>query len=1091
MSGLGLPRKRRYSWLPEHHPSAISAISVAQAEDGSIAAVAGTAGGNSDAVTPTTVQGDAEDPTSAPMLPGAGTIATTTPAVAAASPGPTSVAPKTRRRKRMDPETKALLGMRDGSPAPEGSTKSKRGSGGRNEASNGRGAMSAAAEIEYRRKAELDAFAQELMDSSGDDLPVSLESHHRRRELQNPPSPPDQNDTHAQALDRPLTEEELEAARAFMTRLKEDPEAVPEDEPYLNGDAGPYRTEPTYGQDPYAASPARPLGRDPYRATPDADSRHHLAQHADAALLESFRQGPPAPSLPTATAAHARLSGGTNGRSGGGGSRSATPSASAAQPVTRASLSKYVEPNPQLKFTTFPSYTSLGNKAATSYYLKTENTFTGIPGTAAATTVGETTTTDGAQDGSSPTGAAVKGGTIVIHPGSRYLRIGKSTDIYPQSIPHVVARRMRCHASTLRRLRTELLAPGGGAVVPVTTTGDTTRATDLPAVDPANGNERSEAKTDGEADAAEAGTTTPDPVADERETAITHVLEHMDEELRQRLKDAKRRPVSNALSQVISFNSRTQPETILDHNDPYKVEWTDTQGGPPVYTGTAALRIPEAVPAAALTRAQRRQLFDPVATTTSDVSASEVEEAYVTRWPIHRGQFNWADYDSREALLNDLDAIWTAAIEAELGVPRAQFRHYAAVLVIPDLYHRHQVQDLVNLLLNHMGFQRLLIQQESVCVTFGAGISSACIVDIGAQSTSAVCVEDGYCLPTTRVQAQYGGDDLTRAFAVMLERHDFPYAELNLNRAYDWSLLDSLKEQYLTLNEVDITVQVYDFVARVPHRKARKYRFKVYEEPYTAAMALFYPRLLPLLTPYHLPTADPADERSGIVSNHDYSAEEEAPSLAETHSHGLTRFGKIPMILVPSTPPPVATAEETPAVVAPGAEATMTDVTVASTAAANPAAPSQGVTSPRAATPAAAPSAPDEITWRSQSDERAPYTLLPLDRLVTHCISHAGPEDRCKRHYANIILVGGGGVLIPNFAAFLQDRLYRTRPSHLQGIEKIQVLPSPRDMDPRLLAWKGAAVLSKLEIAQELSVSAREWNEIGAKCFKQRLLFFW
>lgn len=34
-------------------------------------------------------------------------------------------------------------------------------------------------------------------------------------------------------------------------------------------------------------------------------------------------------------------------------------------------------------------------------------------------------------------------------------------------------------------------------------------------------------------------------------------------------------------------------------------------------------------------------------------------------------------------------------------------------------------------------------KQESVCATFGAGVSSACVVDIGDQKTAISCVEDG------------------------------------------------------------------------------------------------------------------------------------------------------------------------------------------------------------------------------------------------------------------------------------------------------------------------------------------------------------
>ena len=40
--------------------------------------------------------------------------------------------------------------------------------------------------------------------------------------------------------------------------------------------------------------------------------------------------------------------------------------------------------------------------------------------------------------------------------------------------------------------------------------------------------------------------------------------------------------------------------------------------------------------------------------------------------------------------------------------------------------------------------------KESVCATFGSGLPSACIVDVGDQKTSISCVEDGVSIPNSR-----------------------------------------------------------------------------------------------------------------------------------------------------------------------------------------------------------------------------------------------------------------------------------------------------------------------------------------------------
>ncbi len=42
-------------------------------------------------------------------------------------------------------------------------------------------------------------------------------------------------------------------------------------------------------------------------------------------------------------------------------------------------------------------------------------------------------------------------------------------------------------------------------------------------------------------------------------------------------------------------------------------------------------------------------------------------------------------------------------------------------------------------------------------------------------------------------------------------------------------------------------------------------------------------------------------------------------------------------------------------------------------------------------------------------------------------------------------------------------------------MEKVQVIPPPKDVDPQILAWKGAAVLGKMESVSELWVTPADW----------------
>ena len=46
------------------------------------------------------------------------------------------------------------------------------------------------------------------------------------------------------------------------------------------------------------------------------------------------------------------------------------------------------------------------------------------------------------------------------------------------------------------------------------------------------------------------------------------------------------------------------------------------------------------------------------------------------------------------------------------------------------------------------------------------------------------------------------------------------------------------------------------------------------------------------------------------------------------------------------------------------------------------------------------------------------------------------------------------------------------------NMEKVQIIPPPKDVDPRVLAWKGAAVLGKMDGVADLWVTADDWVSV-------------
>ncbi|KAG5451657.1 Actin- protein 8 [Clonorchis sinensis] len=135
---------------------------------------------------------------------------------------------------------------------------------------------------------------------------------------------------------------------------------------------------------------------------------------------------------------------------------------------------------------------------------------------------------------------------------------------------------------------------------------------------------------------------------------------------------------------------------------------------------------------------------------------------YRMTWPIANGFFrDGANYSS---VLQDLEDIWCVALEKQLGINRSDFSSYRVILVIGDVFRRHEVRYLADVLLQRLGFSHLFVHQSAVCATYGLGVTTACVVDIGELKTSVCCVDNGISPPDTRVVLSVGRNNVLRTF---------------------------------------------------------------------------------------------------------------------------------------------------------------------------------------------------------------------------------------------------------------------------------------------------------------------------------------
>jgi len=402
-------------------------------------------------------------------------------------------------------------------------------------------------------------------------------------------------------------------------------------------------------------------------------------------------------------------------------------------------------------------------------------------------------------------------------------------------------------------------------------------------------------------------------------------------------------------------------------------------------------------------------------------------DCYDLFWPIVDGQLNIGK-KSLTAIIADLEALWAKAIECFLGISKKDLCDYRCILIIPDIYVRKHVMMIMDMLYLQLGFQSILVHQESVCATYGCGIANACVVDVGHQKTSVCCVEDGFSHLDTRITIDIGGCDVTSAFACLLMREGFPYKKCNIDKRMDALLLQELKETFCHLDKSRTKQSEEEFTLCRPGQKSQLFSLILGLDVSLSPMIMFYPEV------YHYPcyrlwTKNPGDSSDPFDETY----------LASTRTKQEEAW---------------ATKREK--------AAKLDDKTDIVTI--------------------------DTMDKPSCSD----IPIMGLDELIISSIEKC-PEsynDEVKRRMYNcILLVGGGLANYSGVEKLVKEMVAAKKPSNTPM--DIHIITRPNGQDPGIIAWKGGAVLSSLENAQELWISKSNWIEHGVRLLRENCAFIW
>ncbi|PWY84673.1 actin-like ATPase domain-containing protein [Aspergillus sclerotioniger CBS 115572] len=621
------------------------------------------------------------------------------------------------------------------------------------------------------------------------------------------------------------------------------------------------------------------------------------------------------------------------------------------------------------------------------------------------------------EDADESTAETLGSKVIVIHIGSQNLRIGLASDALPKTVPMVIARKAATSESEEheeepcpKRLKMD------------------------------DGSDMEPEKMFGP----------------EFSSQYTTMMADLKSHMRQN----KRRTLPNSKEMVINFNRRTVPETISEHNDPMRVEWTEIPDPAPEYiVGQAALRIPDAS-----------------------------KPRYKLYWPIKHGWCNERDYNNKRLLFLDISLILEDAFKTQLGLTsKKEWPQYSCVFVIPDIYEKSYVTQVLELLMREFAFARVCFIQESLAATFGAGFTSACVVDIGAQKTSICCVEEGMCIENSRVNLKYGGLDVTETFVKMMLYDNFPYADINLWRRYDYLLAEELKKNVCTMNESSVSVQVFDFHLRVAGQDTRKYSFKAYDEVHLAPMGYFQPSIFDhsqklkgrrklIARSVDIYDGQPNDPTS-TAQLHILSSI--APPSTNGQVNGDMQSNHLDVQATPSR------AQQFNAL----SRVQDLDATSRSSVAGSPVPEAVGTPLAGAATPV--PGGQGQHT----SQPRAPTVeerddilpVYPLDNAILTSIAQAARSDERKmRDFLGGIMVVGGGSLVNGFHSFLEERLQVLRPAFAK---EIMIGTPPRDLDPQVVVWKGASVFGKLSGTNDSWIGQLEYDRLGHRLMAYKCMW--
>jgi len=498
------------------------------------------------------------------------------------------------------------------------------------------------------------------------------------------------------------------------------------------------------------------------------------------------------------------------------------------------------------------------------------------------------------------------------------------------------------------------------------------------------------------------------------------------------------------------------------------------------------------------------------------LAARREPERWHVVYPMSCGALNTHTGLSERTLYSAIEDIWRCTIyggggEPGLGLNPSTWPNPCAVLVLPDLFDRRMGAEILDVLLTPrgLGLRAAIVHEEAACASFGAGVGSACVVDIGSQRTSVCCIDEGMPMSGCRHILAYGVADMEVLLHVLCHRQQLtamlptPLAvapsytptEATLN------ILRQLRQHccslHLHVNPRDSLVLSLSAITALP----------IGSTTYAAAPAANLASATD--TALALASTAPAaahTSRAAAVSAAILDHTFEADTAANPCRVHLGSLAPIPPLLLFS--PAVALAmqqtlgfKRPKSYVSSGSQQNHSDVwddeflnesalERALPAGINPAAPKDIFVGAANFAPALTPLGACHLRGLTP-DAQLSYT--PLDEAIVRAVERGKSTEVKRRLYGTILLIGGGAHT-EGLAHYLEWRIaccWKLAEDSAEGIERVEVVKLPAGTEPQALAWHGAALLPKLESGRTLWILNDEWLRRGALAAREVCAFPW